>query len=485
MKTFVKNYYLLFVLCFSFSCNSQNPPSISSLNSAELQEDFDIFRKALEEAHPALYMYTSKAQFDEAFDKLYARLEREMTKQDFFKELMPLITKIRCGHVKFMPAEAENYKYPFHTEKLIPLKLLISEGGAYVLQNYGESFIPVGSRILKIDNREISKVVDSLFSYVTFADGTATASKYLELSNYFPGYYAAFINADTTYTVNYLSPQGLELEAKISAVPLTQIEEEKDRGGLGKKKELLKLETVGETAILTIGSFWFEDKSVNFEGFLRESFNTIHSRQIKSLIIDLRDNEGGKDSYGALLYSYLTNEPFNYYNRITTNTNKKFSFSKNAKHPWYFFFYRQLLKRSGDGKYEWKRHDNLKLQQPQAAPFLGDVYIITNGRSFSVTSEFAAIAYSNKRATFIGQETAGGYLGNNSGFFSIINLPNSGFVLGIPLWHYEMAVDPKLLDQGGIIPHYPVEPNIENVLNGVDKEMETAKTLASEKAVKP
>lgn len=119
------------------------------------------------------------------------------------------------------------------------------------------------------------------------------------------------------------------------------------------------------------------------------------------------------------------------------------------------------------------------MQQPQAKSFPGKVLIITNGRSFSVTSEFAAIAYSNKRATFIGQETAGGYLWNNSGFFSIINLPNSDFVLGIPLWHYEMAVDPKLLNRGGIIPHYPVEPNIENVLNGVDKEMEIAKKLAA------
>lgn len=352
MKTSVKNYFLLLLLCFSISCSSQNPTPSSGLNSSELIEDYAIFRKALEEAHPALYKYTSKGDFDKAFDELSVRLDREMSKQEFFKELTPLITKIRCGHVKFMPGgEGDNYKYPFHEDKLIPLKLLISESGAYVHENYGESSIPAGSRILRIDNREISEVIDSLFTYVTFADGTATASKYLELSNYFNGYYAAFINADTTYRVNYLTQEGVELEAVIPSVTLSQIMEEKRREKSDKKEELLRLEIFGETAILTIGSFWFEDKSVNFEDFLRESFNTIQSRQIRSLIIDLRDNEGGKDSYGALLYSYLTNKPFNYYNRITTNTNKKFSYSKNAKHPWYFFFYRQLLKKSNDGKY--------------------------------------------------------------------------------------------------------------------------------------
>lgn len=478
MNSLIKILSLLLITC-SFACSSQTPARKTNLTSSELREDYEIFRRALEEAHPALYQYTSKAEFKTAFEQTDVILDRNLTKQEFFKELTPLITKIRCGHVKFMPGGEEPYKYPFHENKLLPLKLLITKDGAFVHKTYGISNIPPGSKILKIDNREMTNILEGLLQYVTFADGTATASKYVELSTYFSGYYAAFIDTRNSYTVSYLTMDGSTGQTELPAVEYSLLNMENEKHLMEESKELLSLDITGETAIMKISTFMFEDKSVNFEGFLNDAFSKIKEKDVKSLIIDLRDNEGGKDSYGALLYSYLTDNPFPYYKRVTTNTNKKFSFSAHAKHPWYFYFYRQLLKKADDGVYLWKRHDNLKLQNPQAEPFLGELYILINGRSFSVTSEFAAIAYSNKRGIFVGQETAGGYLGNNSGFFSIVSLPNSGFVLGIPLWHYEMAVDQKLLKKGGVIPHYPIEPKIEDVLKGIDGEMEKVKELAA------
>lgn len=128
-----------------------------------------------------------------------------------------------------------------------------------------------------------------------------------------------------------------------------------------------------------------------------------------------------------------------------------------------FFLFRQLLNKSNGEKYMWKGRDNLKLQQPQAELFLEEVLILINWQSFSVTSEFTEVAYSNERAFFIDQETAGGLSWKQKLFFLYIILPNSGFILGIPMWHYEMALNPDVLKRGGVIPHYPIEPDIENI----------------------
>ncbi len=47
----------------------------------------------------------------------------------------------------------------------------------------------------------------------------------------------------------------------------------------------------------------------DFPGFLAETFRRIAERQIRTLVIDLRDNQGGRDEYGALLYAYLAMSP--------------------------------------------------------------------------------------------------------------------------------------------------------------------------------
>ncbi len=460
-----------------------------TLSPGQLKEDFQLFRTALEEAHPGLYAFTSKTAFDAAFDRTLALLNRPLSEQEFYKTLTPLITHVRDGHLKFIAEGKTDYKYPYHEDRLLPLKLFVTEGKAHVERSYGkEGPVPAGAEVLAINGRPMGAILRELLPYVSFADGSVLSSKYLELSNYFSGYYAAFIEATPAYSVTYrVDPEQDPQTVELAAVPLTLLKQKEKEVAEAKGKEApLQLQFLDDgTALLSIKSFWFESKEIDFEQFLQDAFRKINARNTKSLILDLRDNEGGKDSYGALLYSYLTDQPFRYYDRLTTRTDKKFSFTKQAHLPWYFGIYRQLLRRNAAGEHVWTRHDNLKLQQPQPRPFLGEVYVLINGRSFSVTSEFAAVAHANKRATFVGQETGGGYYGNNSGFFAILNLPHSRFVLGIPLWHYHMAVSGYPHPDRGILPDVPVEPSVQDLLQGVDRELKTTQELIQSKAAAP
>jgi hypothetical protein len=404
-----------------------------------------------------------------------------MSEQAFYQALNPAIVALRCGHTKFHLER--NFDTPFYygLDRQLPLVLFVEGTRAWVQADLSpENAIPAGSEVLSIDGVATAETITHLADQVSFADGMSIGAKFLELSTYFGAYYSTFFGSASQYAITYRAPASDEgvttVASAISDTTLTAWWQ-------ARRAQVAPLELAypdESTALLTIRSFWFESKAIKFERFLRDAFEEIQLKDVQHLIIDLRDNEGGKDAYGALLYAYLTDEPFRYYDRITVTQRKPFSFREHARLPFYFPLYRLLISKEPGGDFVWTHHRNLREQKPMPNAFLGDVIVLVNGRSFSVTSEFAAIAKANGRATFIGQETGGGYRGNNSGFFAIVTLPNSRLVVGIPLWGYYTAVADPTESDGGIRPDIPVLRTIEDVLGARDAELERALQHISE-----
>ena len=460
---------------------SAQPSEPVVLSPAELAQDFTVFRTALEEAHPGIYRYTSKVEFDVLFDGIAAHLNQPMSEQAFYQALNPAIVALRCGHTKFHLERNFATPYFYGLDTQLPLALFVEGNRAWMQADLSpENAIPLGSEVLSIDGVAAAETIARLVDRVSFADGMSIGAKYLELSTYFSAYYSTFSGSASQYAITYRAPASdADATIVVSAIPDTTLTAWWET----RQTEVAPLELAfpdESTALLTIRSFWFESKAIKFERFLRDAFEEMQHKGVKHLIIDLRDNEGGKDAYGALLYAYLTDQPFRYYDRITVTQQKPFSFREHAKLPFYFPLYRMLISKDPGGGFIWTHHGNLREQKPMPNAFLGDVIVLINGRSFSVTSEFAAIAKANDRATFIGQETGGGYRGNNSGFFAIVTLPNSRLVVGIPLWGYYTAVPDPAVSDGGIRPDVTVERTIEDLLSARDAELERALQHISE-----
>jgi C-terminal processing protease CtpA/Prc len=219
-------------------------------------------------------------------------------------------------------------------------------------------------------------------------------------------------------------------------------------------------------ALMKIRNFYPLSPKDDYKKFLKHSFLQIKTQKTEHLIIDLRDNEGGMDRWGALLYSYLTDKKFSYYKELRLS-GINFSTGHHLQKP-RFFGILKILVRKKDGNYYWTRHKNLKIQKPQHNSYSGNVYVLLNGNSYSVTAEFAAIAKSNNRALFFGQETGGAYEGNNSGTFAFVNLPNSSLTLAIPMLAYYLDVKPVNPMDRGILPDYYIPPVLNEKNNEPD-----------------
>jgi C-terminal processing protease CtpA/Prc len=112
---------------------------------------------------------------------------------------------------------------------------------------------------------------------------------------------------------------------------------------------------------------------------------------------------------------------------------------------------------------------------------MGPVYILINGGSFSTTAEFLSQTHSHHRATFIGEESGGGYCGNTSGSVVKITLPNTKVGIYLPLVSYYEAVSGNHDAARGVIPDFPVKHTIADMVAGVDKDFQRALELARER----
>ena len=137
----------------------------------------------------------------------------------------------------------------------------------------------------------------------------------------------------------------------------------------------------------------------------------------------------------------------------------------------------QMVRRP-DGKYRMVKHPNWGLQEPSKPTFAGKVYILINGGSFSTTAEFLSQAHYHKRATFIGEESGGGYYGNTSGGVPALTLPNTRLTLYVPLVRYNLAVRGHEAATHGVFPDHPIHYTIDELLAGTDKELTLALELA-------
>jgi hypothetical protein len=81
-------------------------------------------------------------------------------------------------------------------------------------------------------------------------------------------------------------------------------------------------------------------------------------------------------------------------------------------------------------------HQGILEQASGKFPFLGKVIVLMDGRTFSTAADVCATLHHLKRATFVGEESGGGYCGNTSGLGAKVVLPNSKLSSRIPMWGY-------------------------------------------------
>lgn len=443
-------FLLLFWLSFTPLHGQVGSQTLPTLSLESAKQDFLVFRDSLMKIHPAIDRYQNKQIINHQFDSCYATLSNSILEIELYKKFKFLLSSVDDGHL-WISQTGKASTYTDTKAQIFPLRLYFTADKSYsICEN--SSQIRTGAEITAINGVSINEIKEKLFQYIV-ADGSITTKKRWVLNRYFWFYYYLVYGECKTFKVQ-IRQNG---KNEVIVVAPSIFKESSCLKQLDEMPENLSLTFKPQgIALLTIKTFNqndFENKKENYSAFLEKSFADIKRRHIKCLLIDVRHNGGGKDIYGSLLYSYLAAKPFPYYESLET---------KNGVLPQ-------------------KSHANLSIQTPSKDNFLGKVIFLIDGLTFSTAAEFCSIAKSNKRGLFVGEETGGGYYGNNSGSFVDVVLPNTKLIVSIPTIKYTMDVRASTDKARGIRPDIQLLPTIADILRKEDAQLNFAISLAGKK----
>jgi len=450
-----------------------------------LLEDFRIARNSLEEGHSGIYRYTSKAELDREFDAAAGRIDHPMTALEFYRLLATVAARIKCGHTVVNPPRdlqpEMNQSVP-----LFPLQLAVLGGKVFVFREYSaEEHGLEGQEIRRINGVPIETILSAMLA-ATPGDGDSRTVRPWRVGHggAFPRLLYSLVGIESPFHVEFRDPaNGKSKELTLAGIigPDRQ-KMAASRYPRDKRPDAsanLKFLEEGKIAVLTIygfGDFPGPAGTKPLNQFLHDAFEEMHTRNSRSLILDVRNNGGGEDALGKQLLSFLLDQPFQYYDDLIFNA-REFSFFRYADGakpvP------ENEVGKRADGKYHYIAHSNWGIQKPAQPHFAGQVLVLMNGGSFSTTCEFLSNLHYRKRATFVGEEAAGGYYGNTSGDVVAVILPNSKVVVRVPLMTYYLAVKGAEPNRS-ILPDYEVKPGIGDLLFGRDVVMVKAVELAHE-----
>ncbi len=471
---------LLCLLLMVTSVSAQNREVVLPKKSAaDLKADFILLRKILEANHPSLYWYTPKDSMDVYFTTGINSITDSMDEVQFKNKVSWVISKIRCGHtvVRFSKSYTrltKNFTFP-----VFPLNLKVWGDSMVVLNSLRprDKVFTRGTVITGINGRSNRELMDTLFQHIS-ADGYGINYKNQLVSTNFPGWYKTILGLDSVYRISYIDSSGKESiatlknfspsadttkrERPLAPVAFAKPTKKQIRQIQLLAKRSMQIDTANSTAFMHIGTF----TGNGLRGFFRRSFKTIRKQNLQHLVIDLRDNGGGKVYNSILLTKYLTDHSFKVGDSVVA-ISRKFKYSRYIRESWTYWFAMNFgSHKMDDGLIHFRKYETQQFEPKERNHFKGDISLVQGGLSFSATTMFIANLKGQKNVTLVGEETGGGYYGNSAMYLPTIVLPHSKLQISLPM--YRLVMDSTRPKGHGIMPDIEIAPSSQAIKKGVD-----------------
>jgi len=450
----------------------------------KLREDFTVFREALKEGHPGLYRYSTKEKLDETLTAVFNGLNEPLTEFEFLRRLQPLVASIGCTHTYCLVSEAAD-KWLKEQPVQPPVKLKISERKAYVVRSSGDDPPAPGSELVVFNGQPVADIIPQLLPFLSVEGRIDSArQRYAEDPVRFGLYTTVLLGPSKSFTMKYIAPGGdIERTAKLAGVNLTELMKldkqwEKELGAPSEPISLGYREGIPVLTIRSLKRDEFSKSRIDYPALLQDVFRELNEKSVPALIVDLRDNEGGGSANTTALLAHFLDQSFQHLASMEVK-----------KHEYDFFRYARLTpdqrrvpehlaKPNDHGTLDITEHPTLGMQDPTPPVYNGRVYLLINGRTSSAAAQFVALMHFHQRAKIIGAEGDIDRFGSQGGWLATLSLPNTKARVQIPLMRLTLAVSGDPANRR-IVPDYPVETTIDDIVAGRDPVMQKAMALAS------
>lgn len=411
----------------------------------QVRSDFDQCVEAIRADHPKTFV--DSLALEAEFELRRSLLIEGMTAGDFYHALALTVAEVRCGHTRtYLPEDL--YSDLKQRNLCLPLDVRIIGDDLYVNHCFAEGAgIPCGAAILAIDGNDKDTIITTMLAGLP-ADGSNETYKRSALNLRFPRLYAQFFGCAPAFFVAYTAPGATKLvSVRVDALSLSEIGDLKAEaeGSTDRPRWESKIEPDAGYAYLRVGDFsYYEDPAI-FNNPIGEFFAVLQHQQIGTLILDLRDNDGGDPNCSAFLFRQLLDHGAPYFGSDTLG------------------------------------YENLVSAQPVPdTVFTGKLFVLINGETFSSSTHLCALLRYHDRGVFIGEDTGGSWICNDAS--KMHTLEHTGVRVSIPRWWYAVAV--QGMEPGeNIPPDVPVKPTVDDLIDRRDAVLETAVRMVKESKV--
>ncbi len=477
------------------------------LTLAQQQEDFTIFKTSMQQMHAGVYWFITPQRFTALYDSVYSILKDGEDPEQFYLKIRYCMAALKHGHdgvdYKGEPGIAYRISTLHKSSRYLPFALKFLGNRLYIINNCSSNkTITNGSEVLQINGNTIQQITNVLKQYI-FANGNNETFKYAVMGEYYQFHYLyqMLFGNPLTYTIEIIPfNQKKKIVVKVDAVlPQTIADEYKKQNGkdinywskLVDYKLLDAKQKTGYLKLETFSTYRIEQGGEKFDSILGKMFTQIKNDSVKNLIVDVRNNEGGDDTWmTAISYlraipadtnaglAYLQSDKYTHIKHVVQTEENKQLLMAFQYNPY------ALMDKTPDGRFklkpEYTEHDT-KGRALQKNAYNGKVYLLQNGLTFSAGFAFAGklnylMDKDGNNLKVIGEQNGDDeQAGVGSGGWGVeLALPNSKLILHVPVTG---SGDKPYAKKLPVVLDYKVIPTIQDKIQGVDTEVEFAKQL--------
>lgn len=393
----------------------------TKFSKEQVLEDLDYLYESLKDAHYNVYAYTTEQEFEATYQNLKDLVTQDsLTLLETTNIFQKLASTVKNGHTSIDFPVNSYFTYVESGGTVFPLEVAIEGEKTLIRKNWSDNpTIKIGSEILSINGKSMDEILSKIYPQIS-AERTYFKNVKLELFT-LPRYYWQVFGQVDTFEVEILSNDEIQ-DYSLQSIPAMEGFEMKTEFILNAQ---MKLEFFENAAYLNPGGFGGDEEV--YQRFIDSAFVEINANQVENLIIDLRNNPGGNDSFSDYMVSYFADKPFKWNSNFTLKTSKFLKEHTRKNFDTTEVYWQEVLSRQDGEVYE----HTFEEYPPQAEEkrFKGKVYVLVNRQSHSQSAVTTAQIQDYGFGIIVGEET-GDYPSLYASIFQY-PLPHTGIVVNV------------------------------------------------------
>lgn len=419
------------------------PADSAGLPADVIRADFDALYAGLQASHYDLYARRPRAQYEALYHRMRADIDGPLPATEVWRRFQAFVAYGNVAHARIDPPATAWEAFRQAGGKAFPLFLRVVDGKVRVASDMtGMPGIALGDEVLSIDREPALRWLRPARALVS-ADNDYLAHAQLEtqlpLLVWLSGDHAM------SWAVVLRKPDGRRIAAVVPAQDRTGFE-----AAAKKRTNAFELDWNTRearvlddgTAYLRPGPFYDNRPQATdpwdagpFTAFIDEAFATFIEQRATRLLIDLRDNPGGDNSFSDRLIAWFANRPFRFCKRFDIKVSQA-AIAANRKRV-------ESANGGGDSishklaaAYAGREPGaHVDFPIPWVSPrdgrrYEGEVYVLVNRHSYSNSVLVAAMVQDFGFGTILGEETAD--LASTYGALETFTLAGTGLEVRFP-----------------------------------------------------